>query len=862
MLTAWRSTVLWLATASWLFSLAAAFDQHSAPLPFDHRRSMIKLHHKLAHRYDAGLEDARPVQRELDSDLSDFGVGRGEMLLRRATTSTNTTLVLVSRSSLPTGSSAPSTACANALTANITGCAATVSYFGIGLYNDTTTLSTVCTSTCASALAAYRSKVASACSGYHYPGGNNLTSKATYAADATILNYNLQCLKDPNTNVYCAIQDQHPPAATCSVCGLAELNTTLSNPVGYNVNLANLLYQQLAGPCSGSTYAKYNVSNPPGAAGSSSNSSNSPSGPLGPSQLCALTGRNITFNTGAKCDAIAALFSISYFDVLNSNQNLSSSNCQVATGQTLCLLQACSATYVIKANDTCATIAGNVTTNPAPNVQQLISFNPELGTSCEQVSNLVGTRICLSPNGGWPSVTSSPYSLPSASPTAKAPVPSPVAPNTTTNCGKYYLVGSGDMCYNVTLANGVSLQDFYTMNPMLNTTSCNNLYLGYYYCVAPYPPLGGSPVVSVYGNMTTNSSSLSYGTNSSLPPYTGGPDVSIPNPLSPGLTPPSNLAPGSLRIYCLYYAVPASGSTCTSLGYAFNATAADISRWNPKANCNATLPTTYSYCVAGPPANFSVPAVAPPSNVAKEANQTACAAYYTVGKNDTCSSVPAQWGISQTLFYQLNPGLNSQCTNFYLGEAYCVQPASNFAPPSTPSGGAPSNLAPGTPSANCTKYYTVQSNDNCGSICSAFQITQSMFTQYNPEINSGCTNLQGGLAYCVASTNNATCTKTYQVVSNDNCGAIDQKYNLTLAQLTALNPNVNSGCTNIYPGEVLCVANATVPGHCSQRYTVQSGDLCSTIAPKYNLSVAQLQALNPGMDCNSLSIGQSLCVKG
>ncbi|KAK0531147.1 hypothetical protein OC842_003710, partial [Tilletia horrida] len=184
------------------------------------------------------------------------------------------------------------------------------------------------------------------------------------------------------------------------------------------------------------------------------------------------------------------------------------------------------------------------------------------------------------------------------------------------------------------------------------------------------------------------------------------------------------------------------------------------------------------------------------------------------------------------------------------------------APSAPPPSNIPSNVAQGTITANCTKFYTVTSNDSCGTICSAFKITIDMFRAYNPEINSGCTNLLGGEAYCVASTNNASCTQTYTVVTNDNCGTIDNAAGLTFAQLQGLNPSINSGCTNIYQGEILCIANATVPMACSQKYTVQSGDLCSTIAPKFNLSVQQLQDLNPSMNCNALSIGQVLCVKG
>jgi LysM repeat protein len=41
-------------------------------------------------------------------------------------------------------------------------------------------------------------------------------------------------------------------------------------------------------------------------------------------------------------------------------------------------------------------------------------------------------------------------------------------------------------------------------------------------------------------------------------------------------------------------------------------------------------------------------------------------------------------------------------------------------------------------------------------------------------------------------------------------------------------------------------------------YTVQQGDILSTVAEKTGVSVERLQELNPGIDANALSIGQKL----
>ena len=46
------------------------------------------------------------------------------------------------------------------------------------------------------------------------------------------------------------------------------------------------------------------------------------------------------------------------------------------------------------------------------------------------------------------------------------------------------------------------------------------------------------------------------------------------------------------------------------------------------------------------------------------------------------------------------------------------------------------------------------------------------------------------------------CQVTHVVVSGDNCQAIAQAAGTTYDLILAHNPNVNSECTNIYPGEV------------------------------------------------------------
>lgn len=60
---------------------------------------------------------------------------------------------------------------------------------------------------------------------------------------------------------------------------------------------------------------------------------------------------------------------------------------------------------------------------------------------------------------------------------------------------KYYTVFSGDSCASISLANGISLSNFYFLNPTINST-CGNLWTNYAYCVEA---VGNIETYSGYG---------------------------------------------------------------------------------------------------------------------------------------------------------------------------------------------------------------------------------------------------------------------------------------------------------------------------------------------------------------------------
>ncbi|KAI0039237.1 carbohydrate-binding module family 50 protein [Auriscalpium vulgare] len=47
---------------------------------------------------------------------------------------------------------------------------------------------------------------------------------------------------------------------------------------------------------------------------------------------------------------------------------------------------------------------------------------------------------------------------------------------------------------------------------------------------------------------------------------------------------------------------------------------------------------------------------------------------------------------------------------------------------------------------------------------------------------------------------------------------------------------------------------------CDELYRISTGDTCSTIYSWSGVTPSKLQSLNPGIQCNSLTPGQSICI--
>ncbi|KAK1920955.1 hypothetical protein DB88DRAFT_116050 [Papiliotrema laurentii] len=105
----------------------------------------------------------------------------------------------------------------------------------------------------------------------------------------------------------------------------------------------------------------------------------------------------------------------------------------------------------------------------------------------------------------------------------------------------------------------------------------------------------------------------------------------------------------------------------------------------------------------------------------------------------------------------------------------------------------------------CTRSATVVQGDTCDAISHRYGVSTFQLALVNEDvITENCDNLQPNQTICLGIEQH-DCTKVYTVVENDTCAWIQEVYGIDNATLWSNNPQIDSSCSNIYIGEVLCV---------------------------------------------------------
>ncbi|RAH65921.1 LysM peptidoglycan-binding domain-containing protein [Aspergillus aculeatinus CBS 121060] len=134
----------------------------------------------------------------------------------------------------------------------------------------------------------------------------------------------------------------------------------------------------------------------------------------------------------------------------------------------------CTAWYQADKGDTCSLI---VTMFGTFSREQFLSWNPNLGRECLKLTP--GYYYCVG-DASTPSTRTAKLPAPTDFPTTY-----PHQPRVTCDCNKWWLVGPTDTCLLITLANEISVKDFYTWNPDVvgPNKMCEYLPAGFEMCV-------------------------------------------------------------------------------------------------------------------------------------------------------------------------------------------------------------------------------------------------------------------------------------------------------------------------------------------------------------------------------------------
>ena len=100
----------------------------------------------------------------------------------------------------------------------------------------------------------------------------------------------------------------------------------------------------------------------------------------------------------------------------------------------------------------------------------------------------------------------------------------------------------------------------------------------------------------------------------------------------------------------------------------------------------------------------------------------------------------------------------------------------------------------------------------------------------------------------------------YNIRPGDSLYSLAQRFHTTIDAILAANPGISP--TNLQIGQQICIPVPPVSNTCPGGYfhTVVIGDTFYNIAQRAGIAVEALRAANPGVDPNRLQIGQQICV--
>jgi len=468
--------------------------------------------------------------------------------------------------------------------------------------------------------------------------------------------------------------------------------------------------------------------------------------------------------SGDTCNGIGAEFNVTGSSIISANPSINSGCTNLQGGQILCIPGgSCPLEYTVEKNDTCNRIGAkfNVTGSG------IISANPIISYGCNNLT--VGKTLCI--------------------------------PNL--SCVKKYTIGSGDTCNGIGSGFNITGSAIISANPTINS-GCTNLQVGQVLCI---------PDQSCSQEYTVESDDTCDGIGDKFN-VTGSAIIAANPTVSYGC---DDLPVGQTLCIrnetCMQRYIVVSGDTCNGIGAEFSVTGSDIISANPAINSACTnLQVGQNLCIP----------------------DRSCIQKYKVVSGDVCYGIGSQFGVTAAAIMSANPTIDSMCYFLQIGQIICI------------------------PDRSCMQKYNVLSGDTCSSIGTEFGVTGTAINSANPTINSGCTNLQVDQILCIP---DKSCMLKYIVVSsNETCYDIGAEFNVTGSDIISANPIIDSGCTNLQVGQILCIPD----GSCAHKYAVVSGDTCNLIGAMFGVTGSAIMTANPTInsECTNLQVGQILCIPG
>ncbi|KAK3390168.1 hypothetical protein B0H63DRAFT_519403 [Podospora didyma] len=323
-----------------------------------------------------------------------------------------------------------------------------------------------------------------------------------------------------------------------------------------------------------------------------------------------------------------------------------------------------------------------------------------------------------------------------------------------------------------------------------------------------------------------------------------------------------------------------TNGTCHGIAKAAGITEAQLKAWNVVINAgcyNIEKMVGYQLCISPPgdayvdpipPAPVTTPAPLP-TDMAEGTNPR-CARYYQVQPDEFCNLVVMRFGISLEDFYFLNQGLNSNCTNLFAFESYCVgafgdidtyvgrpgsRPTQTESIPFatlTPIASAtttrpiintpiPLPLAAGT-ADDCVRYFNgsdfqdasvitgTRWANQCQYAAALFSVSNTDLALWNPSLPNITTSS------CVFSSTLQYCGRRYDGNPPDDPVNLGLEFPIRAGAIAA----------------------------CSEYGDVPSDWTCADVLHNFDLSRAQLFEYNPavGADCSALQTAMAYCIRG